>query len=86
VDGIDIRIRQNLVEVGVAALDPEGFSYLIETTECPVADRDEIGKWMVLVDRDEVGTEPESDDRDAYSRAGHPSPPSSVVVIAPVVH
>lgn len=66
VDGVDVWIREKGVVVGVAFGDAKLVAYLIQGIRIALAEGDDIGIWMALVDGNELGAEAEANDRDAW--------------------
>ena len=64
-DGVDVRVFEQLVVVGVARLDAELVAALVEFRLVAPADGVHLGVRMVLVDGNELGPEAEADDGDA---------------------
>ena len=63
VDEIDLGIGQHVVVFGVARGDAEGVADLVQLRLVPLADGVHVGMRMGLVDRNELGPEPQTDDR-----------------------
>ena len=61
-DEVDVGIFQQLGVVGVAAADPECVADPVEAAAVALADREHVGVRVPLINRDELGAEPEADD------------------------
>src|SRR5262249_2969897 len=70
VDGIDGRVLQQLVVVGVAGLDAELVPDLVEALLVATADGGHLGVGVGLVDGNELGAETKADDGDANLPVG----------------
>ena len=64
VDGVDLRIAEEFVVIGVAFGNAEGLLDGFQFFGVALADGDEIGVGMGLKDRNEFGAETETDDGD----------------------
>ena len=65
VDGVNVRIGEDVCVVLIALLDAELVADLLERFGIALADRGHLGIGMALVDGNEFGTEAEADDGDA---------------------
>ena len=65
VDGVNVRIGENVGVVGVALFDAELVADFVEQFGITLADRAHLRIGMALVDGDELGAEAEPDDGDA---------------------
>jgi hypothetical protein len=70
VDRVDVGVLQQVVEVGVPLVDLVAVAHLVHFRLVAAADGVHLGVGVVLVDRDELRPEAQSDDRDAHL-AGH---------------
>ena len=61
-DGVDLPVLQELGVVTIPPLDSMGLADGSELLRRSLADGDEFGVRMPLVDRDELGPEAEADD------------------------
>ena len=64
-DGVDVRVLQQLVVARVARLDAEAVADLVELLLVAPADGVHLGVRMALIDGNELGAEAEADDGDA---------------------
>jgi hypothetical protein len=71
VDGVDVRILQQVLVARVAGGDAEAVAARVELFLVPPADRVHLGIGVTLIDRDELGAEAESDERDANLFVSH---------------
>ena len=62
VDGIDVRIGEERVVVGVARLDAEPIAARVELLPIAAADRIHFGIRMALINRDEFRAKAQTDD------------------------
>jgi len=65
VDGVNVRIGEDVGVVGVALFDAELVADFVEQFGIALADRAHLRIGMALVDGDEFGAEAETDDGDA---------------------
>ena len=63
-DRVDLGIAEEFVVIGVALRNAEGVLDGLEFLRVALADREEIGVGVGLIDRNELGTEAEADDGD----------------------
>src|SRR5258708_39921330 len=71
-DRIDRRVLQQRAVVGVTRLDLVTLTAFIKPLAVAAANRGDFRSGIVLVDRDELGPEPQADDRHAdWLVAGH---------------
>ena len=61
-DRVDLGIPEEFVVIGVALRNAEGVLDGLEFLRVALADREEIGVGVSLIDRNELGAEAESDD------------------------
>ena len=61
-DRVDIGVFQELAIIGIAGLDPVTVPALIEPFAVAAADRMNLGARVLLIDRDEFGSEAQADD------------------------
>ena len=66
VDGVDLRIGEQVVVGGVAFFDAELVADFVELRLGPLADGGHVRLRVALVDGDELGSEAEPDDCDVY--------------------
>jgi hypothetical protein len=62
VDGVNVLVFENVGVALVSPLHAVGLANLVELVFRPLADGDEFSVRMPLVDRNELGTEAETDD------------------------
>ena len=63
VDGIEVRVFEQLAVIGVAFLDAERIADRIELRPVTLADRVQVGLGMPLVEGDEFSSETQTDNR-----------------------
>src|SRR5258706_11225338 len=61
---VNLRVLQDVVEIGVALGDAEVIRDLIELSLVTLADGIHVGIGVLLVDRDELRAKTQTDDRD----------------------
>jgi hypothetical protein len=61
-DGVDVRVIEELTIVGKAGLDAITIAALVEFFAVAPADRIDDGTRVLLIDRDKLGTETQADD------------------------
>src|SRR6185503_3239704 len=74
VDDVDIRVLEQLFEIRVAPLHPEGLADGVQLFRRALANRIHVGIGMALVNGDEFGSESESDDGNVQFPVTHKRP------------
>jgi hypothetical protein len=64
VNGIDIRVGEDLFELGIADIDLPVITALLQLVGVALADGVAVGVGVLLPDGDELGSESEADDCD----------------------
>ena len=72
VNGVDLGVVQDLLEVGVSLGDLPAVAAFVEVFLRPSADRRDLGPRVRLVDRNKLSAKTEADDRDPGSVAHLP--------------
>jgi hypothetical protein len=62
VDGVDGGVLEQVTIVGVSSLDAVAIAALVQPLAVAAADRADFGAGVVLIDRDELGSEAQPDD------------------------
>jgi len=63
---VNFGVVKHVRKVRVTRFDTESVTYCVQFFAIPLADRNHVGVWMVLVNRDEFRTETQTDYRDIY--------------------
>src|SRR5215831_11785865 len=77
VDGVDVGVAEEVVEIGIAGLDAEAVAALIQLGPVAAANGVHFGVGMSLVDGNELRAEAEANDGDAYLFVGSHDPAPS---------